>query len=352
MLRDSPLQRENSTIDKTLVTARLMDGFWERWFAHGVEKTDLMNIRSSLTTKEHWISKWEELANEKFSEAAELQHKELNKEAEMKYCTAGLYYQLVQWLIPENSAEKLHWLHVSLTAFEKADQVSKIETKYERINMENHTCFGRVRIPSNPKGIVAILNPLDSTKEELFTYEMDFVNKGFITISFDGPGQGLTYTSQGLKATARRWEQFVDKIIDYSCTHLPRLPIHLFGTSSGAAWAIYGSCNPKVSKVVAVSPAFVNETFRLPDYFIERTHYVLEKEESHMLPSFEGLHYRNPILLVHGKKDVMISDQAIYNLYDKLPYGKYFLEYENEGHCCNNKLPEIRQYAMEWFEKG
>ncbi|WP_374720751.1 serine aminopeptidase domain-containing protein [Peribacillus tepidiphilus] len=352
MLQANKKPSSMSTIDKTLLAANLIDGFWDRWIAHGVLKEDLKTIRSSYLTLERWMNGWRELADQKFLEAEKLKQMNFHKEAEMMLRTSSLYYQLIQWLIPNRQKEKIEWLNVSLSVFEQADKISNVETKYVQLPIENNKCFGRIRIPSNPRGVIVIINPLDSTKEELFTYETDFVNNDFVTVSFDGPGQGQTYTNQGFLGTLNRWKSFINKLIDFTFAHFPQLPIHLFGTSSGASWAIYGSCNPKVSKVVAVSPAFLNEEIRLPDYFIERTKYVLDNRESHILPSFEGLLYRNPIFLVHGKRDVMVSNHNVYNLYKQLPSGKCFKEYEEEGHCCNYKLPEIREITMNWLLKG
>ncbi|WP_227522011.1 alpha/beta hydrolase [Bacillus solitudinis] len=352
MLVGNEKQTGISTINKTLLTANLIDGFWERWIVHGVDRSDLATMRSAYLTKETWVSGWREIAERTFSEAGKLERINNHREAEYAFRTAALYYQLVQWLLPEREEAKIEWLNISLSVCELADRISTIKTKYAKLPIENHYCFGRIRIPLNPKAVIVIVNPFDSTKEELFTYEMDFVNNGYITVSFDGPGQGQTYAYQGLLGSTLRWQQFIDELIEYAYLHFPGLNIHLFGTSSGASWAIYGSCNPNVSKVIAVSPAFISEDKRLPDYFIERTRYVLEKGENQILPSFEQLSFQHPVYLIHGKKDVMVSTEDIYNLYKELPAGKKLIEYEDEGHCCNFKLPEIRQLAMEWLQEG
>ncbi|PLR81361.1 alpha/beta hydrolase [Bacillus sp. V33-4] len=336
-----------TTIDKTLLTANLFDGFWDRWIVHGVEKQDIETLRSSYLTKDIWVDGWRKLADKKFLEAEKLAQNDSFTEAEMKFRAAGLYYQLMQWLIPERKTEKIGWLNVSLSAFEKADKLSQIKTKYVQLPIGEQHCFGRLRIPDEPAGVVIIINPLDSTKEELFTYELDFISKGYIVVSFDGPGQGQTFTFEGLRGTTKRWEAFIDDVIDFSSNTFPNLPINLFGTSSGAAWALYGSCNPKVNKTVAVSPAFIGEAITLPDYFVERTRFVLKEEKA--LPAFELLPFRNPVMLFHGKQDVMVSDSNIYHLYEQLPQGKRLVEYEEEGHCCNYKLAEIREKSMKWF---
>jgi hypothetical protein len=352
MLSSNGGEKTTPTIQKTLLTATLIDGFWDRWIAHGVEKEQLVKIRSSFLSKESWIKNWCDLADQTLVEAYKLKQKNLTREAEQRFRTAALYYQLVQWLIPDCTEEKREWLNASLRAVSKADQLSTIETKYVDFEMENSNYFGRIRIPSTPKGVIVIVNPLDSAKEELFTYELDFANNDYVTVSFDGPGQGETYTNGGGRGTTNRWKYFINKVIDYTYSHFPHLSIHLFGTSSGASWAIYGSCNPKVAKTVAVSPAFLNTDICLPDYFVERTQHVLEEGETSMLPSFDDLPFINPIFLVHGKKDVMVSDQNIGRLYQQFPINKKYKEYPDEGHCCNYKLSEIRHLAMEWFQRG
>ncbi len=48
----------------------------------------------------------------------------------------------------------------------------------------------------------------------------------------------------------------------------------------------------------------------------------------------------------------MVKDTDIYELYQKLPAGKQLIEYENEGHCCNFKLREIRKISAEWSLGG
>ncbi|MEQ2528354.1 alpha/beta hydrolase [Bacillaceae bacterium CLA-AA-H227] len=341
------VHKHMTTIDKTLLTASLFEGFWDRWIVHGVSYHDLSKLRHSMITKEHWYKTWRELAEEKYMTAESLEKVGLLQQAESVYRTAALYYQLNQWLLPEHGGEKLDWLMKSLLVVKKADQLTNIKTEYVELLIDEHRYYGRVRIPNNPEGVILIINPIDSTKEELFSYEMDFVEKNYVVVSMDGPGQGETYTRHGLKATSLRWERFVDMIIEYASNTFPNHDIFLFGTSSGAAWTIYGSSNVKVSKAVAVSPAFKNDKLQMPDYFVERMSAVAE---DNIISNYKEMILQRPVLLVHGKKDVMVKDEDIYSLFEILPSGKILLEYEDEGHCCNYKLPEIRTKAIEWFQ--
>lgn len=341
-----------STIDKTLLTSMLLDGFWERWIAHGVTKEDLIKVRQRLNSLEQWVELWGSIAKEKEN------HARLTKDLVKKeslYQQAGFIYSLIQWIYPERNREKVIWYMMSKNLFRKADSLSSHQTKYIGIEFENCKCNGRIRIPNknkiNAKGCILIINPIDSAKEELYKYENDFVNAGFVTFCFDGPGQGETYALQELKGTRKRWESFINKLIELAHIEFPNLPIYLFGTSSGASWAIYGSIHPYVVKTVAVSPAFVGydgKHHNLPEYFIERMNKYLETPKD-ILPIFEDMTFNKPLLLFHGEQDVMVDQKEVVEFVNHCANVNFFT-YEDQGHCCNDKLNEIRKISIDWYK--
>ncbi|WP_180994102.1 alpha/beta hydrolase [Bacillus sp. Marseille-P3661] len=339
-----------STIQKTLVTARLIEGFWDRWIAHGVDQQVACQAKYAIEDLNDWINYFSSVAEEHKMNAINYEEKGLTEKAELQYQFSGLYYNLVQWIFPERFEEKLNWYKQSLRMFAKADKISKISCHKESIHIGGRECAGRVRIPRNSKGSIIIINPIDSSKEELFTYEKHFLNLGFATVSFDGPGQGETFTLNGLKASTDRWNLFIDSIIAFTQQRLPQNPIFLFGTSSGASWAIKASQHPDVRKAVAVSPPVSNDPIVLPNYFAERLKSILEHGPN-IVPTIDELITSKPTLLFHGNNDVMVKNDDIYQLYNKLPYGKKLIEYENETHCCNGKLEEIREFSAQWFSK-
>lgn len=337
------------TVNQILLIAHLVDGFWDRWKAHGVEDHDLHYFKQDLPTLGNWLRAWDVLAKEKENKALMLKNKNSLEEAEYYYRQAALYYQLGYWILPIHYDEKKQWLKQSLALTKTADDISFIPTEIKMITVDGKKCIGRVRKPHDPKGCIIMVNPIDSSKEELFQYEMDFLKGGYVVMNFDGPGQGETLVFEGLKASKSRWEQYVNQLINYALKTFPTLPIHLFGTSSGGAWALYGSCMKEVSKVVAVSPAVYDENLTLPEYFLDRINDISDNQIL-FLPEYNQLDLKKPVFLFHGKKDVMVSDESIHTLFSKLPSGKQLVEYREEGHCCNFKLNEIRKLSMTWFQ--
>jgi pimeloyl-ACP methyl ester carboxylesterase len=336
-----------STIQKTLLTSLLFEGFWDRWIAHGIERESAMMLQSQVKNLEDWVGKLEQLASEHEKKTFIYRKQSRIQEAENSFRLAGLHYNLIQWIFPDAGSEKRKWYERSMEAVRRADSLSVHQIDRCLLNMGDSACFGRVRIPKDPKGAVIMINPFDSSKEELFTYETDFADAGFVTLSFDGPGQGATYVYNQFKATRERWSLYVDQVIRFAAERFPDLPIYLFGTSSGASWAIHGSAHPKVRKAVSVSPALPSD-LQIPDYFKERMMFMMEKNTETILPDME-IATGKPVFVFHGKKDVMVKEQDIYRLVEQLPPGKKFVEYENEGHCCNFKLKEVRSMAVQWF---
>ncbi|WP_141333929.1 MULTISPECIES: alpha/beta hydrolase [unclassified Paenibacillus] len=348
MIPDDPTVK--GTIQKTLMTCLLFEGFWDRWIAHGIRREDVAGFQRRLTSAEAWNGILQKCAEDFAKQAIFLQAQQDRKEAEEHFRMAGLYYNLLQWLYPTGD-EKRKWFARCKELFQRADRLSEDQILEAVIDVDGNDCFGRIRVPERKQGIMVIVNPIDSSKEELFTYETDFAKLGFVTVSFDGPGQGETYVRTSFKATRLHWEKFMNQVIDYASNQYPGLPLALFGTSSGGAWAIEGSAHPKVGKAISVSPACASGV-RMPDYFMERMAYILDDSAQSLLPKLDNFDNFSPILLFHGNKDVMVKDTDIYELYQKLPAGKQLIEYENEGHCCNFKLREIRKISAEWSLGG
>jgi hypothetical protein len=350
---NTPLEKKGEeTIIRTLKTAKLIDGFWERWLVHGLDLADLNHARPKLTNLEQWEQAWESLTKIKVIEANQLAQCGCVHEAERLYRQIGLYFYLNYWIVPWFSKKKKDWYDLCLTFMQEADLLSKIHTLHRTVWIDHFQCFGRVRKTDIPIGCIIIINPIDSSKEELYKYEMDFVDAGFNTISFDGPGQGETFLRNQVFGTRRNWEKFINQVIEYSCDLFPDIPKYLFGTSLGASWTLYGCSHKKIQKAVVVSPAVELYKMNVPSYFMGRMECSFYVEEPEMpIPNFHEINYQSSVLLFHGKKDGMIPSRDMYQLYQQISTEKQLIEYDDEGHCCNNKLEQIRKRAIQWFSE-
>ncbi len=338
------------TIQKTLVTAALQEGFWDRWIAHGIEKKIIEENRTKLVTLAGWIEVFENQAKNCTLLAEEMIKNTQLIKAEKYYRLSGLYFNLIQWIFPEPSEEKSYWYDQCLLSFQQADKISSDKIINHILHIREKRFVGRIRIPQHSAiGVIVIINPIDSSKEELYTYEEDFADANFVVISFDGPGQGETLLKNKHKADKSTWSSFLKGIIEYAAYQFPSLPISLFGTSSGGAWAIEGGKHPLVSKIITVSPA-PRHDIKMPDFFKERMSNMLENFENGFLPELTELQMVSNVLFFHGEQDVMVNGDDLFNLYNQISDEKRFITYHDEGHCCNFKLVEVRERTIKWLK--
>lgn len=324
--------------------------FWDRWIANGMPAATVTELRERLFVLEDWIGILHKHAKVYEQQAASLLIQDSISDAENLYRLAGMHYSLMQWIFPATGVEKRTWYARCKDMHRKADALSEDEIIHVAIPVEGNDCYGRIRAPDRPRGCVILLNPVECSKEELFDYEGSFTKMGFVTVCFDGPGQGETYVSGQYKATEHRWELFLNRLIEFAAFRYPDLDLYLFGNSSGATWGLVGSSHPKVCRTVSVSPIIENHS-RIPDYVIERLAHIIDcnEQEQRLLPKLKNLERMGPILFVHGKKDVIVKDEDLRELYDNLPNMKRLIEYVDEGHCCIHRRSGILKFAVEWY---
>ncbi|WP_256759379.1 alpha/beta hydrolase [Cohnella sp. WQ 127256] len=340
-----------NTIQKTIMTGFVFGRFWDMWIANGFPRATVSELRDRLISLEDWIRILHKHAIAYEQQADCYLNQYLVGEAHNLYRLAGMHFHLIQWIYPETGVERRKWFQCSKEMYHKADKLLEDVMIYVEIQIDGNDCYGRICVPDEPKACVVIMNPLDTSKEEFYAYEKYFAGMGFVTVSFDGPGQGETYVFNKHRATRHRWALFVNQVIDFASAQYPELDLNLFGTGSGAAWAIYGSSHRRVHKTMSVSPMLERE-MKIPDYFKERLSYLFDEQEYSLLPTLHEVDPLCPILLVHGNKDYIVKDADIYELYNSLPGERWLIEYENEGHCCNYKMGEILKVAAEWYLKG
>ena len=77
---------------------------------------------------------------------------------------------------------------------------------------------------------------LDSTKEELLTFEMNFLNRGMAILAFDGPGQGEAEYDLPIR---HDYENVVGPVIDWLATRndIDTNRIGIWGISLGGYYA-------------------------------------------------------------------------------------------------------------------
>jgi 2,6-dihydroxypseudooxynicotine hydrolase len=169
---------------------------WEaRFTVNGVAVSDFHDLLAALGSWDDWCRAWSERAQVH----EELGHEALNAKQHFSagehFARAAVTYHFAKYLFVQEMNE-MRASHMK--AVECLDlALPHLDPPGERVLIpyEGKHLAGTLRRPRNmPKTgkppIVLMTMGLDSTKEELLTFEMNFLDRGMAILAFDGPGQG------------------------------------------------------------------------------------------------------------------------------------------------------------------
>jgi fermentation-respiration switch protein FrsA (DUF1100 family) len=163
-----------------------------RFVANGVPLTDFQEVTASIESWDDWCSAWsaraaihEAMGRQALDEGYELS-------AGDHLTTAGVCYHFAKFLFV-NDPDQMQAAHM------KAVECRRLALPFLRpagervmIPYEGSTLAGILRKPENTDRppVVVMAMGLDSSKEEMESYESLFLARGLATLTFDGPGQG------------------------------------------------------------------------------------------------------------------------------------------------------------------
>ncbi|MBI1847650.1 MAG: alpha/beta hydrolase [Candidatus Rokubacteria bacterium] len=184
-----------------------------RLLASGVDYNDIQAVLGRLKRFEDWCAEWAAMAevHERLGDEALRAGRPLT--AGEAFVRAAVYYHTGQSVSFEDPAEKRRIQERQRDAYVKAMPHLRPPARQLEVPFEGIAFTGNLRVPAGaPTPPCVLLNPgADSTKEEFYTLEQEFLRRGVATFSYDGPGQGLTRRHMKLRPD---WEKPVGAVID------------------------------------------------------------------------------------------------------------------------------------------
>ena len=213
--------------------------FMARFTVNGVNPSDFADVMATLTRWDDWCSAWSKRA---------MIHEDLGRAALGAGATVSAGEHLGRAAVTYHFAK---YLFVQDIAQMKAAHMKAVEChtlalphqEYpgERVLIpyEGRQLAGVLRKPAGVKRppIVLMMMGLDSTKEELDTFEPSFLRRGMAVLAFDGPGQGEAEYDMPIRAD---YEAVVGPVIDWVQQARPDIDgsrIGLWGISLGGYYA-------------------------------------------------------------------------------------------------------------------
>ena len=163
-----------------------------RMVTNGVPLSDFNDILDSIEVWEDWCQKWSKKGDFHKDLATTALAENRTISAASHYKTASICYHFGKFLFVDYPDEMTVAHTKAIECYNAALPLLSPPGERIEIPYAGKSLYGNLRIPSGASKppVVILIMGLDSTKEEMFTYERDFLERGIATFAFDGPGQG------------------------------------------------------------------------------------------------------------------------------------------------------------------
>jgi pimeloyl-ACP methyl ester carboxylesterase len=337
-------------------------GNWRsRFWAHGVDPNDVETALSRITVWEDWYREWSRMAedHEKFGDEALAAGRTIT--AADAFFRSCICYHFAHFMWDRNPAEKEEGARKKVAVFHKGAPYYSPPTLPVEIPFDNTGMPGYFRMATPVPGPCVVLLPgSDSSKEQQFRIEAEFLRRGVSTLSIDGPGQGIYRYTMPLRLD---YEKAVSAAVDWlqAGGKVDGDRIAVAGNSLGGYFALRAAAFDTRLKAAVT----MGGTYDMGSRWETRS--AMSKDSQTFLfgkssweeaaefakgISLKGVLHRVkcPTLIVHGAKDKVCPVSEAYQMAREIPHAR--LEVFAEGnHVCNNLPYLYRPLVADWVKE-
>ena len=338
---------------------------WEaRVTVNGVAASDFHDVLSSLTSWDDWCRVWS---------ARAAVHEGLGREAlaEKHVVSAGEHlsraavtYHFAKYLFVQDMAQMraahlkaVECLNLALPHLDPPGERVLIPYEGKHLAATLRKPKGAARPP-----LVLMTMGLDSTKEELLTFEMDFLRRGMAILAFDGPGQGEAEYDFPIRYD---YENVAGPVIDWLIANRRDIDtdrIGIWGISLGGYYAprtvafekriraAIANCGPyNWGALWEKLPGLTREAY------VRRSHSATEREakEKAFTLSLEGLGGRIecPLFVIAAGLDRLCPPEDAQRLARETKGPTTLLVVEDGNHVAHNRFYKYRGRSADWMAR-
>lgn len=349
---------------ETASRVRIAAHHWRpRFVANGIDVNDFDEIVDRTSEWKDWAPNWKARGN---------LHEELGQEAAQRgrMVTASRAFQRAAWCY---HLGKFLWfekptLHAELrdgavSVYRQA--VPDLDPPGERLEcpFEGFSIPGILRKPrdrSSPP-LVLLVPGLDSSKEELFTIEEEFLLRGMATLAIDGPGQSENSVHFAVRPN---WETVISPLLDWLVGLDLGLDLHRIGLMGISMGGIYGpraaAHEKRLKAVVALAgPYNLGECWDALNpltkggyvYYTKSADEVEAKRKAYGL-NLEGVLHsvEQPLLIIHGGRDTLFPPAQAERIAREARNSTLVI-YPEGNHVCNNIPYKYRPLMADWLRE-
>ncbi|MEK9965341.1 MAG: alpha/beta fold hydrolase [Rhodospirillaceae bacterium] len=337
-------------------------GHWApRFVANGVPLTDFQEVTASIERWEDWCAAWS--ARAAIHEA--MGRKALDDGYELSagehLTTAGVCYHFAKFLFV-NDIDQMRAAHMKAVECRRL-ALPFLQPAGERVMIpyEGSMLAGILRRPAGTDRppVVVMAMGLDSSKEEMDSYERLFLARGLATLTFDGPGQGEGEYEFAIRPD---YEAPVGAVLDWLELRddIDAARAGLWGVSLGGYYAPRAAAFEKRLKAcIALSGPYSWGAVwdNLPDLtraaFTARSKSASEDAARDVANrmSLEGVAEKIecPLFVLAGKLDRLVPYTDAERLAAEASGPVELLVVEDGNHIANNRTYRYRLQSADWM---
>lgn len=336
--------------------------FLARFTVNGVAASDFDDVLKSLDTWDDWCRVWSERAAVHEAMGREALNANHTVSAAEHLCRAAVTYHFAKYLFVQDM-QQMRAAHMkAVTCLDLA--LPHLDPPGERVLIpyEGKHLVGTLRKPKNVENppVVLMTMGLDSTKEELLTFEANFLDRGMAILAFDGPGQGeaeydfpIRYDYENVVGPVIDWLTGTRKDIDAN-------RIGLWGISLGGYYAPRAAAFEKRIKAAISNCGPYNWGAlwdKLPgltrDAYVQRSHSasVDEAKQKAFTLSLEGVADKItcPLFVVAGGLDKLCPPEDAQRLAAEAKGKTTLLIIPDGNHVAHNRFYKYRNQSSDWM---
>jgi 2,6-dihydroxypseudooxynicotine hydrolase len=337
---------------------------WQpRFVANGIDVNDFENVLAKTTEWAAWGPNWHEMGGVHEALGREAERHGRAVSAAAAYQRAAWCYHLGKFLWFEDQALHATLRDQAVAVYRRA--LPHLDPPAERLDIpfEGHIIPGHLR---RPRGVttpplVLIVPGLDSSKEEMFSIEDEFLRRGMATLSIDGPGQSENSVDFAIRPN---WETVITPLLDHLADIGLDSTFGLIGLMGISMGAIYGpraaAHEPRLNAVVGLAgPYNLGECWDALNP-LTRGGYVFytksaNEEEARKKAYGLNLHgvleqVMQPLLVIHGARDRLFPPEQAERIAREAPNATLIM-YPDGNHVCNNIAYKYRPVMADWMSE-
>jgi len=334
-----------------------------RFVANGIDVNDFDDTVLKTTEWKDWGPNWKAVGE---------MHEALGLEAEAhgRTLSATQAYQRAAWSYHLGKFLWFEDLHLHAELRDRAVSV------YRRALLHLAPPAERLEIPFEGRIVPAILRRpagldqpplvllvpgLDSSKEELYAIEQDFLGRGMATLTIDGPGQSENAVHFAIRPN---WETVITPVLDHLEQLEPRVDrgrIGLMGISMGAIYGPRAAAHEKrLRAVVGLAGPYnlgecwdgLNPLTKGGYTFYTKSADEGEAKRKAFTFNLEGVLGRvtQPLLVIHGARDRLFPPAQAERIAREAPAATLVM-YPDGNHVCNNIAYKYRPLMADWMKE-